>query len=193
MPEPPAGHPDRLRWNERYRAHDGGFEPHPLLTAVADQGLPEGPVLELACGRSGSALALAGTGREVVAVDVSDVAIAELRERAREEGLADLVHCVLADASVFRPRGVFALVLATRYWDPAAFAMAAGAAKPRGLLGWEALAVPGEQEGALPPWHIRHGDLAARLPEGWTVLAEDLIQRGNRRFSRVLARKAGSP
>ncbi|ASR39142.1 hypothetical protein BAY61_10170 [Prauserella marina] len=193
MPEPPENHPDRLRWNERYRAHDGGFEPHPLSSAAAVEGLPEGPVLELACGRSGSALALAAKGRMVVAVDVSDVAMADLRKRAQDKGVAELVHCVLADASEYRPADDFALVLATRYWDPSAFTIAVGAVKPGGLLGWEALAVPGEHEGALPPWHIRHGDLAALVPEGWTVLAEELIRQGHRRFSRVLARKAGPP
>ena len=51
-----AGHPDRLRWNARYAAGDAGsFAPHPLAVRALALQVPTGPVLELACGPSGSA------------------------------------------------------------------------------------------------------------------------------------------
>jgi hypothetical protein len=63
-PEPAAsglaGHPDRLRWNARYRGNFvPSFRPHPLAERALALGLPAGPVLDLACGPSGSALLLA--------------------------------------------------------------------------------------------------------------------------------------
>ena len=74
-----AGHPDRLRWNERYGA---GFTPsfrtHPLAAAALALDLPPGPVADLASGPSGSALLAAVRGRPVTAVDVSEVALGQI-------------------------------------------------------------------------------------------------------------------
>ena len=50
---------DAARWNARYAEGAPTFEPHPFVAEAFAAGFPEGPVLELACGRSGSALALA--------------------------------------------------------------------------------------------------------------------------------------
>ena len=72
---PPDGHPDRLRWNARYGA---GFAPsfrtHPLAVRALAMDLPDGPVADLACGTSGSALLAAARGRAVTAVDISEAA-----------------------------------------------------------------------------------------------------------------------
>ena len=83
-----AGHPDRLRWNARYAAGDpASFTPHPLAVRALALELPPGPVLELACGPSGSALLAAEAGRAVTAVDVSEIGLglldAEAGARAR--------------------------------------------------------------------------------------------------------------
>ncbi|AGL28769.1 Putative methyltransferase [Mycobacterium tuberculosis CAS/NITR204] len=55
-------HPNRVDWNARYEragsAH-APFAPVPWLADVLRAGVPDGPVLELASGRSGTALALA--------------------------------------------------------------------------------------------------------------------------------------
>lgn len=180
---------DRRRWNARYEAAAPTFEPHPLVAEALAAGLPDGPVLELACGPSGSALVLAETGREVVAVDVSDVALAQLAAESRRRGLG--VRCVEADVPSYRPQRRFALVLATRYWDASAFRVACAAVRPGGLLGWEALA----DRDAIGSrrWHVRHGELGERLPAGFTVLTEDYLDTGGRATSRLLARLTGGP
>ena len=88
----PLEHPDRARWNARYAAGDApSFAPHPLAVAAFALDLPAGPVLDLACGPSGSALAAAETGRRVTAVDVSDVALRLLAEEAARRGLGGLI------------------------------------------------------------------------------------------------------
>jgi hypothetical protein len=63
-----ADHPDSARWNARYQ---GDFVPsfaaHPLAELALSMPLPDGPVLDLACGPSGSTLLAAATGRRVTA------------------------------------------------------------------------------------------------------------------------------
>src|ERR1700729_106220 len=103
VPAELAGHPDRLRWNARYEDGFGGsFAPHPLAAAALSLDLPDGPVLELASGPSGSALLAAAAGRRVTAVDVSEVALRLLAGEAQRRGLAGLISCVHADLSGWR-------------------------------------------------------------------------------------------
>ncbi|PXY33160.1 hypothetical protein BAY59_08610 [Prauserella coralliicola] len=177
---------DRLRWNERYAASAPDFLPSPLLAQALDAGFPDGPVLELACGRSGNALALAAAGRTVTAVDISGVALAQLREEAVNRSLRHAIRLVEADVPTYiaADPGRYALVLATRYWDAAAFEAACHAVADGGLLAWEALALePGESD---RPFRVPHGELGRRLPPGFEVVTE---QPGER-TTRLLARRA---
>ncbi len=128
-----AGHPDRMRWNARYGT---GFTPsftaHPVAVAALALDLPDGPVADLACGPSGSALLAAAQGRRVTAVDVSEVALGLLAREAWRRGLDHLITLVHADLRAWLPvRGRYALMLATGFWDAAAFAAAVPAAGPR--------------------------------------------------------------
>src|ERR1700730_4641615 len=102
--EPAEQHPDRTRWNARYSAgRVPSFAPHPLALSALALDLPAGPVLELACGPSGSALAAAAAGRQVAAVDVSDVALRLLRAEAGRPGLLGRIDIVHADLVTWRP------------------------------------------------------------------------------------------
>src|SRR5579859_1273809 len=147
---------DRLRWNARYAGRERpDFAPHPLAVAllgegarparrrgaaprrpagpgvtgplpVLELGVPAGPVLELACGASGSAMLAAAAGRQVIAVDVSDVALGLLAAQARRRGLAGLISLVHADLDTWRPVPAgYALVLCTGFWARDVFAAAA--------------------------------------------------------------------
>ncbi|MBB3665125.1 hypothetical protein FB384_004076 [Prauserella sediminis] len=187
---------DRIRWNERYAARRPDFAPHPLVADARAAGLPGGPVLELAGGRSGSALALAADGRAVTVVDVSDVALAQLRDEAVRRGLDSCIDCVWADAAPVLAGGAhagpWALVLATRFWDEAAFTAGASAVAPGGVLAWEALRrdEPQDEEAAPHPYRIPHGGLSARLPSGFTVLAEQATDTTTRLLARAPGRAA---
>jgi hypothetical protein len=71
-------------------------------------------VLELACGRPGSALALAAMGRDGLAVDISGLALGPVAGEAARRGLAPRITTVLADVPSYDSgRSRFALVLAT--------------------------------------------------------------------------------
>ncbi|WP_034267894.1 SAM-dependent methyltransferase [Haloechinothrix halophila] len=170
-------HPDRLRWNARYGTTPPDFVPHQFAAEALRAGIPDGRVLELACGRSGTALALAEAGRDVVAVDVSDLALSQLADEASRRGLR--VECVLADARAYTPEGNFALVVAIRYWDQDVFARACQAVTPGGLLQWEALADPDGGRFRVTP-----GELSARLPEDFQVLSEQTASGTSRLTAR---------
>ena len=194
VPAELAGHPDRLRWNARYEGGFGGsFAAHPLAAAALSLDLPDGPVLELASGPSGSALLAAAAGRRVTAVDVSEVALRLLAGEAQRRGIGDLITLVQADLAAWRPRpGRFALVLCSGYWDRAVFAAAADAVAAGGLLGWEALTAAARRTrpGLCAGWCLDPGEPASLLPAGFTVLAQQDPsddQRGTRRM--LLARR----
>jgi SAM-dependent methyltransferase len=194
VPADLAAHPDRLRWNARYLGGSGGsFEPHPLAETALALGLPDGPVADLACGPSGSALLAAAAGRHVTAVDVSEVALDLLAAEARRRGLDALISCVQADLSDWRPGPRdYALVLCTGYWDRAGFPVAAGAVADNGALGWEAFTAEARRArpGLCPDWCLEPGEPASLLPEGFTVLSQDDLpdtRHGTRR--RLLARR----
>ena len=191
-----ADHPDRMRWNARYGGgFTASFEPHPLAVQALSLRLPDGPVADLACGPSGSALLAAAAGRRVTAVDISEVALDLLAAEARRRGLGDLIRLVHADLGTWRPEpGGYALVLGTGYWDQAVFAVAAQAVVPGGALGWEAFTADARRArpGLCPDWCLEPGEPASLLPAGFAVLGQQDrpdSEHGTRR--RLLARRPG--
>lgn len=198
VPAELAGHQDRLRWNARYSdSFAASFTPHPLAVLALASGPPDGPVLELACGPSGSALLAAQAGRLVTAVDVSEVALGLLGAAARRCGLGELITLVQADLTAWRPpRGGYALVLCSGYWDAAVFAAAADAVAAGGLLGWEAFTTAARQSrpSLCAQWCLGPGEPAALLPARFEVLSTDEIAGGRRRLlARVSQRSRGRP
>lgn len=130
---------DRERWDARHAAAlaAGGAGRLPVDWLLAHAALleaqPPGPALDVACGLGRNALHLARLGREVVAVDVSAVAIEHLAATARAEGLP--VHARLADlASGELPGGGYQVVVATYFLARPLFPAMAAALAPGGLL-----------------------------------------------------------
>jgi SAM-dependent methyltransferase len=186
----PENHPDRIRWNARYA---GGVTPsfaaHPLAVKALAMDLPAGPVADLACGPSGSALLAAAGGRQVTAVDVSEIALGLLRGEARGRGLGHLITLVHADLEAWRPSpGSYALVLCTGFWSAPVFAAAAGAVAPGGVIGWEAFTADARfSRPSLPPeWCLAPGEPASLLPAEFTVIDQSDLPGRERR--RMLAR-----
>ena len=193
-----ADHPDRLRWNGRYGpGFAAPFMPHPLAEQALSLGLPDGPVADLACGPSGSALLAAASGRRVTAVDISDVALRLLDREAHRRGLAGLISVVQADLGTMHlPPRHYALVLSTGYWDRAVFARAAEAVAPGGLLGWEAFTVAAltARPALRADWCLAPGEPASLLPAGFTVVdARDLPENERGTKCRLLARREATP
>jgi SAM-dependent methyltransferase len=183
MEPEPSGDSDRLRWNARYeRRGTPSFTAHPLASRALSIPPPDGPVLDLACGPSGAALLAAADGREVTAVDVSEVALGLLGDEVRRRGLADLVTLVHADLLEWRPpRSRFSLVLCTGYWDRTVFGAAVGALRPGGVLAWEAFTTDARRERPHLPaaWCLAPGEPASLLPAGSRVV--DVTDSGVKR------------
>jgi methyltransferase family protein len=188
----PAGHPDQIRWNARYTARFGSsFTPHPLAVRALALDQPDGPVADLACGPSGSALLAAGQGRRVTAVDISEVALGLLGDEARWRGLGHLITLVHADLSAWSPEPrSHALVLCTRFWLAAAFTAAAGAVADGGLLAWQAYTAEGRRAHPSldPRWCLAPGEPASLLPPGFTLLEQSPAPGRDQRL--MLARRA---
>lgn len=181
-----AEHPDRLRWNARYGDAPEVSSAHPLAERALALPLPDGGVLDLASGPSGSALLAAAAGRRVTAVDISETALDRLAAEARRRGLGSLVTTVQADLGRWRPEAPgYALVLCTGFWDRAVFGRAAGAVLPGGLLGWEAFTEDARRDRPRMPaeWCLAPGEPASLLPDGFTVLDQaDVPSTGKRRL-----------
>jgi hypothetical protein len=188
-----AGHPDRLKWNARYGGGPGSsLRPHPVAVQALELPLPDGPVADLACGVSGSGLLAAAAGRQVTAVDISDVALGLLAQEAARRGLAGQFTLVQADLGTWRPEpGAYALVLCTGYWDRALFAAAARAVTGGGLLGWESLTADAllVRPGLCAGWCLEPGEPASRLPDGYAVLHSRDLPDGHLPRRSLLARR----
>lgn len=189
--EVPDGHPDRVRWNARYAARSGlAFRPHPLAVRALATGLPDGPVADLACGPSGSALLAAEHGRLVTAVDISEVALELLGDEARRRGLGHLITLVQADLPAWSPEPrSHALVLCTGFWLAPAFAAAAVAVAEGGVLAWQAYTAGGRQAHPSldPRWCLAPGEPASLLPAGFALLDQADVPGRDQRL--MLARR----
>jgi SAM-dependent methyltransferase len=189
----PGDHPDRIRWNAKYgTGFVPSFRPHPLAVRALALGLPDGPVADLACGPSGSALLAAEQGRRVTAVDVSEVALGLLGAEARRRELDHLITLVHADLSAWAPEPrSHALVLGIGFWDAAVFRAASGGVAVGGLLAWEALTAEARRtHPALPPeFCVDPGEPASLLPGDFTLI--DQADDPHRARRCLLARRLG--
>lgn len=170
-----ADHPDRIRWNAKYECADpteAVFAPISWLGDVLQFGVPEGPVLELACGRSGTALGLAAAGRCVTAIDVSDTALVQLEleatrriGRSPHTGARRSLLLAVGD-------GRFALVLCRLFWHPPTFRQACEAVAPGGVVAWEAWRRPIDvaRDTRRAEWCLKPGQPESELPAGFTVI-----------------------
>jgi len=190
----PGDQPDRVKWNARYAAGFApSFTPHPLATRSLTLDLPAGPVADLACGPSGTALLGAELGRRVSAVDVSEVALGLLGAEARRRGLGEEITLVHADLSTWSPPPrSYALVVCTGFWASAVFTAAAGAVAEGGLLAWEAFTAEARlsRPSLAPGWCLAPGEPASLLPPGFTVLDQSDVPGPERTLRRqMLARR----
>lgn len=91
--------PEPNRWDERYRTGDTPWETgqpsSELQRVVAEAGIRPCRTLELGCGTGASAVWLARNGFDVIAFDLSALAIDRARQRAKEAGVC--VNFLVAD------------------------------------------------------------------------------------------------
>lgn len=138
----------RERWNERYGG--AGFEPfpdepaqwlveHAALLRELPGASPRRRALDVACGDGRNARRLAELGFAVDAVDVSDVAIAALREAAAAGGLAVDARVLDLERDPL-PDGPYDVVVCMSYLQRDLFAPLARTLAPGGVVVYETFA-----------------------------------------------------
>ncbi|MET7390642.1 class I SAM-dependent methyltransferase [Streptomyces sp. NPDC005529] len=194
-----VSHPDRIRWNSRYqrRSNESGLiPPADLLDLTASCISPPDPVLELAGGPSGTALALAEAGHRVTVTDISDTALDRLSVAAQARGIVDRLTLIHADLTVWSPPSStsYALVLCRFYWDAAVFRRACDWTAPGGMLVWEAPAlVAGRPVHGRAEWCLQPGEPASLLPDPFTVVSDEDLEHHGAVVRRLVAQRAADP
>lgn len=171
-----------MQWEARYAAVDRLWsgDPNDWLPEFA-LGWEPGRALDLGCGEGADAVWLAEHGWDVTGLDLSATAIARMRARARDRGLAGRVHGLVLDAIRERlPAGPFDLVAAFYvHGGPMPGSLELVELLTRGAV----LAAPGGRVMTAvhcvnPPWHRHHArtytpaELLASLAgatKGWQV------------------------
>ncbi|HUF43130.1 MAG TPA: class I SAM-dependent methyltransferase [Verrucomicrobiae bacterium] len=81
---------DQRRWDKQHADFRSDTEPSGFLRQIIESEcweIPRGRALDIACGQGRHALYLAAKGFDVVAVDISQIALAEGQKRAAERSL----------------------------------------------------------------------------------------------------------
>jgi len=173
LPEYGVG-PGYAGWAESYDQLEGNDTialEEPAVRSLLD-GLPEGPVLDAACGTGRHTAYLTAGGREVIGVDSSSEMLARARERLPRADLREgrLEHLPVKDGAV--TGAVCALALSHLLDIRPAISELARALRPggrlvisnphpfaTGVLGWRAVFTDESGERSMIPEHAHpHGD-----------------------------------
>ncbi len=140
----PQAYPPSLgaKWDERYGGAAALPEPASVLRDNLHLLPGQGRALDLACGLGANALLLAGLGLDVVAWDLSPVAVMRVRELA---GLMQLrAEVEVRDVSVHPPAPAsFDCIVVAHFLDRELTPAIAEALRPGGLLFYQTFALDG--------------------------------------------------
>jgi tellurite methyltransferase len=154
---------DPIGWDKQHANSPGELRPANFLRAIVESdGWPmlRGTALDLACGQGRNAIYLAQRGFAVTALDISQVALAEGRWRAQQQGLPiDWQQCDL-EASELVSDG-FDLVISFNYLQRSLFRALQRAVKPGGHVICETFLVDQAAIGRPknPDYLLQHNEL----------------------------------
>ena len=144
--------PTPKQWDERYR-DDFSAETLPVAVRVLTENchlLPAtGLALDLACGRGGNALLLAQRGLQVQAWDYSEVAIDQLNQFAKQQGIE--IETDIRDVVKHPPdSNTFDVVVVSRFLDRTITPELISALTPGGMLFYQTFVQEKVDDGAGP-------------------------------------------
>lgn len=161
----------RDKWNARHLESRGLELDPPSPWLIRHQhlirqaaGHPDARALDVACGRGRHSRYLAELGFMVDAWDISEVAVAELSDTARERHLT--IRAKAVDLTLKRPSaGRYDVVVVTRYLDRELFPALEQSLKPGGLLLYETfVADPNRESSMSPEFLLEPGELPTLVP-----------------------------
>jgi SAM-dependent methyltransferase len=181
------------KWNERYSSGEASEQaPLPgLLDACCN--IPPGIALDLACGTGRHAKALARCGWRVIALDVSEVAIGNLRRVAAADGLAIEARVQDLEDPEFRMESdAYDLVCDCLYLQRSLFAEIRRAVRPGGIF-FAALPLVDTEPGVRPmnpDYLVNSGELAAEF-KNWRIMqySEMRSRPGARMIAQLTAQR----
>jgi len=180
---------DATRWNARYEDLLAGEPTRPIgLDPLA---VPAGGLcLDVACGLGAQAVWAAQNGFDVVALDVSDVAVAATRQFAHLHQVEHLVDARVYDVDVGLPTDVLGecdLVICQKFRDVRLYPSLVSALSSDGVLVVTVLSVIGA-ESESGPFHSPPGDLVLAFRE----LDVDIVSHHEANgLATLLARRRG--
>ncbi|WP_420631933.1 class I SAM-dependent methyltransferase [Candidatus Leptofilum sp.] len=187
-------HPDAVRWNGRYQNNG-----HYRQQGSASQLLPDfahllpksGVVLDAAAGVGVNALYLAQRGFSVIALDISEVGLQLLRQKANALKVA--VETAVFDLTkpTF-PANCVDAILNFRFLERAAFPAYRQALRPGGLLFFETFVHTGA--GSTPSYFLESGELHRVFADFKIIHSVETAVRGHRSgnmrpIAQLIARK----
>lgn len=152
---------DREHWDARYAAVEAAADAAlrlPRVFAACEPRFPaRGHALELACGSGSAAVWLAQRGLDVLAVDVSPIAIRRAEARRARSGCAARLRFAVFDLDDGLPDGPVAdLILCCNFRAPRLYAAMVARLAPGGILAIATLSEVGAQPGRF---RARPGEL----------------------------------
>ncbi|MES9859894.1 MAG: class I SAM-dependent methyltransferase [Candidatus Thiodiazotropha sp. LLP2] len=124
----------RAMWDERYEDQDKIPRPAEVLLSNSHLLPSNGSALDLACGLGGNAMHLAALGLDVVAWDLSPVAIQRLQQLAQEKSLQNL-KAEVWDVERHPPSvNQFDVIVVSYYLERSLITSLINALKPGGLI-----------------------------------------------------------
>ena len=156
---------DRMRWDPQHLKSLGTEQPSAFLREIleSDAGMGlGGTALDIACGKGRNAIYLAQRGFAVTALDISAVALAEGRQRARQlDLLIDWHLCDLEAGELAPAGGDFDLIINFNYLQRSLIRPIRQAVKPGGHVIFETYLLDQAAVGhpKNPDYLLRHNEL----------------------------------
>lgn len=154
---------DQARWDRQHAISHGSDQASGFLKKILLSGswpIPRGRALDIATGKGRNAIFLAEQGFDVVAIDVSPVALAEARKRAAEKALSILWQQGDLE-QIELPKTTYDLIVSFNYLQRSLIPQIKAALKPGGhavfetyLIGQEVIGNPKN-----PAYLLRHNEL----------------------------------
>lgn len=128
---------DRLKWNAKYQDKVQGDAPaaNDTLRSLSSY-LVGGMCLDVACGLGGNSLYLAKHGYQVISLDVSDVAVSYLQQKAKQDNLPITASQVDLDKASLPPE-LYDLVVVTYFLDRQLYKSLKSVVKEGGFIFFE--------------------------------------------------------
>ena len=156
---------DKERWNKKYQDNKIPDKPIKLITDYAKLSIGK-QALDIACGMGRHSKYLASLGFEVDALDISNVALDQLKEIPR-------IHAKEVDFDTYRlPKEKYDLIVCTYYLERKLFPQMIEALRPNGIILFETFLHHPQNERAPsnPAFMLKAGELEATFDKSCELL-----------------------